>query len=78
VHRFGINFHRQKRSKGTFKNSLQDIKGIGSGTANILLKTFRSINNIKQQSEEELAKIIGNSKAKLVKNYFNSEEGTAP
>ena len=78
VHRFGINFHRQKRSKGTFKNSLQDIKGIGSGTANILLKTFRSINNIKQQPEEELAKIIGNSKAKLVKNYFNSEEGTAP
>jgi len=40
VHRFGINFHRQKRSKGTFKNSLQDIKGIGSGTANILLKIY--------------------------------------
>jgi excinuclease ABC subunit C len=74
VHRFGINFHRQKRSKGTFKNSLQDIKGIGSTTANVLLKTFRSVNNIKQQSEEELAKIVGLSKARLVKNYFNSEE----
>jgi excinuclease ABC subunit C len=77
VHRFGINFHRQKRSKGTFKNSLQDIKGIGSTTANILLKTFRSVTNIKQQSEEELAKIVGASKARIVKNYFNSEETSA-
>jgi excinuclease ABC subunit C len=74
VHRFGITFHRQKRSKGTFKNSLEDIKGIGSSTANILLKTFRSVNNIKQQPEGELAKLIGASKAKLVKNYFDSEE----
>ena len=74
VHRFGINFHRQKRSKGTFKNSLQDIKGIGSTTANILLKTFRSVNNIKQQPEEELAKVVGTSKARIVKNYFNKEE----
>jgi excinuclease ABC subunit C len=74
VHRFGINFHRQKRSKGTFKNSLEDIKGIGSSTANILLKTFRSVNNIRQQSEADLAKVVGTSKARLVKNYFNSEE----
>jgi len=74
VHRFGINFHRQKRSKGTFKNSLQDIRGIGSTTANVLLKTFRSVTNIKQQSEEELAKIVGLSKARLVKKYFNSEQ----
>ena len=77
VHRFGINFHRQKRSKGTFKNSLQDIKGIGYATANILLKTFRSVNNIKQQSEEELAKIVGSSKAKLIKIHFDSEEATS-
>lgn len=78
VHRFGINFHRQKRSKGTFKNSLEDIKGIGSATANVLLKTFRSINNIRQQPEEELAKIIGASKARLLKNYFNSNGKTTP
>jgi len=77
VHRFGINFHRQKRSKGTFKNSLQEIKCIGSSTANVLLKTFRSVSNIKQQSEEELAKIVGSAKARLVKNYFNSEEQTS-
>lgn len=74
VHRFGIHFHRQKRSRGSFKNSLEEIEGIGSATANVLLKTFRSVNNIKQQSEEELAKIVGASKAKLVKKYFNPEE----
>lgn len=77
VHRFGINFHRQKRSKGTFKNSLQDIKGIGSATVNMLLKTFRSVNNIKEQPEKELAKLIGASKAKLLKNYFNSDTESA-
>jgi excinuclease ABC subunit C len=75
VHRYGVNFHRQKRSKGTFKNSLEDIKGIGVNTANLLLKTFRSINNIRLQSEEELAKVVGTSKAKLLKGYFTREEG---
>ena len=73
VHRYGITFHRDKRSKGTFKNELQDIKGIGSATANLLLKTFRSINNIKQQPEEELAKVVGTSKARIVKGYFSKE-----
>lgn len=76
VHRFGITFHRQKRSKGTFKNSLQDIKGIGTQTANLLLKTFRSVNNIKAQTEEELAKVVGLSKARIVRNYFTQEDKT--
>ncbi len=74
VHRFGVNFHREKRSKGTFKNSLQDIKGIGANTANLLLKTFRSINNIRQQPEEELAKIVGNSKARIIKAHLEKED----
>jgi excinuclease ABC subunit C len=74
VHRFGLNFHRQKRSKGTFKNSLQEIKGIGNNSANLLLKTFRSINNIKQQSESEIARVVGVSKAKILKNYFNEND----
>lgn len=76
VHRFGINFHRQKRSKGTFKNSLQNIKGIGSSTANLLLKTFRSVNNIKQQAEEELAKVVGPAKARIVRKYFEAENSS--
>ena len=75
VHRYGITFHRNKRSKGTFKNGLEDIKGIGSNSANQLLKTFRSINNIKQQPLEELARVVGPSKAKVVKRHFEQENG---
>ncbi|SFD29897.1 Excinuclease ABC subunit C [Chitinophaga sp. CF118] len=74
VHRFGITFHRQKRSKGTFKNELEEIKGIGENTATQLLKTFRSVNKIKQLSEEELVKEIGNAKAKLVYQHFHNKE----
>lgn len=74
VHRFGINFHRRKRSKGTFINELEDIKGIGKETADLLLKEFRSVNNIRKQSAEELAKFIGNKKGNLVFNYFRKEK----
>ncbi len=73
VHRYGLTFHRNKRSKGTFKNTLQDIKGIGTASANLLLKTFRSINNIKQQPVEELAKVVGQSKARIVKDFFEKD-----
>lgn len=77
VHRFGINFHRQKRSKGTFKNELETIKGIGKSTADQLLKTFKSVKNIRQLSQEELSKAVGASKAKLINEHFslvNSEQ----
>ena len=70
VHRFGISFHRQKRSKGTFKNELEEIKGIGKNTTDLLLKRFRSVNNIKQKSEEELSEVIGKAKAKIVCQHF--------
>ena len=70
VHRFGVTFHRQKRSKGTFKNELEDIKGIGKATANELLNTFRSVKNIREKSVEEIAAVVGNAKAKVVWGYF--------
>ncbi|MEO6610986.1 MAG: excinuclease ABC subunit UvrC [Chitinophagaceae bacterium] len=76
VHRFGISFHRQKRSKGTFKNELEDIPGIGKATADLLLKEFRSVKNIQEtirqaKGEIEIGKIIGISKARLVVKYFS-------
>jgi excinuclease ABC subunit C len=71
VHRFGITFHRNKRSKGTFNNKLEEIKGIGENTATQLLQTFRSVKNIEEQNEEALAKVIGNKKAKLVYEHFH-------
>lgn len=71
VHRFGITFHRNKRSKGTFTNKLEDIKGIGENTATQLLQNFRSVKNVSEQSEEIIAKIVGSKKAKLVHDHFN-------
>ncbi len=71
VHRFGITFHRNKRSKGTFKNELEEIKGIGKQTAEELLKIFKSVKNIKLKSEKELADSVGLAKAKLILNHFN-------
>lgn len=73
VHSYGVNFHRKKRSKGTFKNELEEIKGIGLSTANQLLKTFRSVTGVRKQSFEELSKVIGISKARIVKAYFDKE-----
>jgi len=70
VHRFGITFHRQKRSKGTFTNELEKIEGIGKRTADQLLKQFRSVNKIRQLSEEELAAAVGPAKAKLIHDHF--------
>ena len=75
VHRFGITFHRQKRSKGTFVNELERVQGIGQRTADLLLKQFRSVNKIKQLTEEELAAVIGPAKAKLVRAHFAAAEG---
>ncbi|HEX9509048.1 MAG TPA: excinuclease ABC subunit UvrC [Puia sp.] len=80
VHRFGITFHRQKRSKGTFVNELEKVQGIGQRTADLLLKEFRSVNKIKQLTEGELAAVIGPAKAKLVWAHFtrgNEETGRA-
>lgn len=74
VHRFGITFHRNQRSRGTFKNELENIKGIGENTATQLLKAFRSVTKIKELSVEDIAGEIGMSKAKLVWNYFHGDE----
>lgn len=70
VHRFGLTFHRQKRSKGTFKNELEDIKGIGKATADQLLREFRSVKNIRQKTLDELASVVGKSKAEMLAHYF--------
>jgi excinuclease ABC subunit C len=70
VHRFGITFHRQKRSKGTFKNELETIRGIGKNTADALLREFKSVKRIRDLSEQDLISIVGVSKARIIKEYF--------
>lgn len=71
VHRYGITFHRNKRSKGTFKNELEHISGIGEQTIQQLLSTFRSVKKIKEQPEASLAEIIGLAKARILLNHFH-------
>jgi excinuclease ABC subunit C len=70
VHNYGITFHRNLRSKGTFWNELEQIKGIGKSTSNLLLKEFKSVKNIKTKSIEELALVIGKTKAELLIKHF--------
>ena len=70
VHRFGITFHRQKRSKGTFKNELEMIRGIGKNTADTLLKEFKSVKRIRELPEQELINAVGVSKAKIIREHF--------
>jgi len=70
VHRYGVSFHRQKRSAGTIKNELSEIKGIGSKTAEDLLRYFRSVAQVKNATLEELGKRVGLRKAQLIKKHF--------
>lgn len=74
VHRFGITFHRNQRSRGTFVNELELIKGIGKNTADTLLKKFKSVKKIKELAREELENSIGKTRADLVYQYFHEEE----
>ena len=71
VHRFGITFHRNQRSKGSFKNELEQVEGIGKATIDSLLKKYKSVKNIKEKTVEELADVIGKSKAKIITDFFN-------
>lgn len=73
AHRFGITFHRKLREKGQIKTAFNQIKGIGKATETTLLQEFKSVENIKNKSIFDLAKIVGNKKAELVFNHFHSE-----
>jgi excinuclease ABC subunit C len=72
VHRFAIEFHRNKRSKRALHSELDDIKGIGPKTRDELLKGLKSVKNIRETDINQLATLIGNAKAKIVYDYFHS------
>lgn len=73
AHRFGITHHRNKRSKGTIKTELTEIKGISQVTATKLLTQFRSVKTIREKTEAELAQVIGAAKAKIIITYFQDQ-----
>jgi excinuclease ABC subunit C len=71
VHRFGITFHRSQRSRGAIKNELENIKGIGANTITTLLRKYKSVTKIKQQTLEELTTTIGKQKAEILLSGFS-------
>ncbi len=74
VHRYAITFHREKRSKHALHSVLDDIKGIGPKTKDTLLKSLKSVKRIQQSDLQVLSEIIGQSKAKVVYNYFHIKD----
>ncbi len=70
VHRFAITFHRQKRSKHQVASELDEIKGIGPRTRDLLIKHFRSVKRIREASDEELTTVIGVNKTKIIREAF--------
>ncbi|SDD66019.1 Excinuclease ABC subunit C [Pricia antarctica] len=71
AHRFGITFHRNKRSKAAINSELESIDGVGEKTAQNLLKTFKSVKRVKEASLEKLAEIVGMVKAKKIYGTFH-------
>ncbi|MCK9344395.1 MAG: excinuclease ABC subunit UvrC [Prevotella sp.] len=74
VHRYAIAFHRDKRSKSALHSELDEIKGIGKKTQESLLKSLKSVRNIKVATHEQLATIIGSAKGKIVYDYFHQSD----
>ena len=70
AHRFGITFHRNKRSNEFIKSELESISGIGEKTRTALLTRFKSVENLKNQGFREVADEIGDSKARLIFDFY--------
>lgn len=73
AHRFGINFHRDKRSKGALQTSIESIPGIGEKTMIALLKEFKSVKRLSAAPEEDIAKVVGPAKAKKITEFYKSK-----
>jgi len=74
AHRFGLSFHRNKRSANFIVSELENIAGIGDKTIDVLLTKYKSVNQIKKAKIEDLETSIGKAKAKLLIDYFKNEK----
>ena len=74
VHRYAITFHRDKRSKHALHSELDDIRGIGPKTKEALLHHVRTVRRISEASDDELAAVVGSSKAAILKAHFKEKE----
>ena len=75
VHRFAITFHREKRTKRALHSELDEIKGVGNKTKDVLLKALKSVKRIREADIQTLSEHIGRAKAKIVYEHFHQEEG---
>ena len=73
VHRFAITFHRDKRSKHALNSELDEIKGIGPKTRDLLLQHLKSVKQIKEADLQILTEIVGASKAAIIQDYFSGK-----
>ena len=73
VHRYGITYHRNLRSKGSLTNELDQIEGVGKATIELLLKKFKSVKKVKAASPEEIEAVVGISKASLIKKFVEQQ-----
>jgi excinuclease ABC subunit C len=71
AHRFGITFHRDKRSKSALNSSIETIPGIGEKTMQTLIKHFKSVKRLKMATENEISAVVGLSKAKKITDFYN-------
>ena len=76
AHRFGINFHRDKRSSEMLRSTLDDIKGIGNKSKEILLKNIGSVDKIRKARFEELKNLIGSHKAEIIVDFYKNNPET--
>jgi len=72
AHRFGITFHRDKRSKAALNSSIESIPGIGEKTMQTLIKHFKSVKRLKLATEKEISKVVGLSKAKKISDFYQA------
>ena len=73
AHRFGITFHRDKRSKAAIQTSVELIPGIGEKTMLTLIKHFKSVKRLKLATENEISEVVGVSKAKKITDFYKKE-----
>jgi excinuclease ABC subunit C len=74
AHRFALKFHRQKRSKSQIKTEIEELRGIGRGTANKLLQHFKSVKKIREAGFEEIERVIGRKKAEIVRTLVSGTQ----
>jgi excinuclease ABC subunit C len=76
AHRFGIAFHRDKRSKAALNSSVESIPGVGEKTMLMLIKHFKSVKRLKLATEKDISEVVGLSKAKKITEFYKLENGS--